>query len=169
MKANGQGFHPLFEKNYVGQFFTLFLDTFLKKNIFGGVGSGTLLPKISPRAWSFRSKKKFPWHALLWICHGKNRNPLFNPFLCGGSKQLKEAIYESVDVIHSKSEPTDPNGDTKQFELSANLFKNATKWPKMTQNGPKMTPGFTHFFCNFFFTEKAVPQTFSLLECMLII
>ena len=28
-------------------------------------------------------------------------------------------------------------------------------------------PGFTHFFCNFFLTEKAVPQTFSLLECML--
>ena len=25
---------------------------------------------------------------------------------------------------------------------------------------------FTHFFRNFFFTEKAVPQTFSLLECM---
>ena len=52
---------------------------------------------------------------------------------------MKEAIYESVDVIHSKSEPTDPNGATKQFELSANLFKNATKWPKMTQNGPRMT------------------------------
>ena len=38
--------------------------------------------------------------------------------------------------------------------------------PKMTQNGPKITPGFTHFFRNFFFTEKAVPQTFSLLECV---
>ena len=29
-----------------------------------------------------------------------------------------------------------------------------------------MTAGFTHFFRNFFLTEKAVPQTFSLLECM---
>ena len=44
--------------------------------------------------------------------------------------------------------------------------KNDPKWTKITPNGPKMTPGFTHFFRNFFFTEKAVPQTFSLLECM---
>ena len=44
--------------------------------------------------------------------------------------------------------------------------KNDQKWPKMTSNGPKMTPGFTHFFRNFFLIEKAVPQTFSLLECM---
>ena len=29
-----------------------------------------------------------------------------------------------------------------------------------------VTPGFTHFFRNFFLTEKAVLQTFSLLECM---
>ena len=46
----------------------------------------------------------------------------------------------------------------------------AQKLPKMAQNypnGPKMTPGFTHFFRNFFLTEKAVPQIFSLLECML--
>ena len=38
------------------------------------------------------------------------------------------------------------------------MAQNYPKWPKMT-------PGFTHFFRNFF-TEKAVPQTFSLLECM---
>ena len=44
--------------------------------------------------------------------------------------------------------------------------KNDPKWPKITQNGPKMTPGFTHFVRNFFLTEKVVPQTFSLLECM---
>ena len=44
--------------------------------------------------------------------------------------------------------------------------KNDPKWPTITPNGPKMTPGFTHFFRIFFFTEKAVPQTFSLLECM---
>ena len=43
--------------------------------------------------------------------------------------------------------------------------KNDPKWPKITSNGPKMTPAFTHFFRNFF-TEKAVPQTFFLLECM---
>ena len=30
-----------------------------------------------------------------------------------------------------------------------------------------MTPGFTHFFRNFFLTEKAVPQTSLLLECMI--
>ena len=46
------------------------------------------------------------------------------------------------------------------------MAQNDPKWPKMTSNGPKMTPGFTHFFHNFFLTEKAVPQTFSLLECM---
>ena len=43
--------------------------------------------------------------------------------------------------------------------------KNDPKWPEINPNGPNMTPGFTHFFRNFF-TEKAVPQTFSLLECM---
>ena len=58
------------------------------------------------------------------------------------------------------------HGTANKFELSANLSKNATKWPKkwpnMTQNGPKMTRTFSQFF----FTEKAVPQTFLLLECM---
>ena len=44
--------------------------------------------------------------------------------------------------------------------------KNDPKWPTITPNGPKMTPGLTHFFRKFFLTEKAVPQTFSLLECM---
>ena len=43
--------------------------------------------------------------------------------------------------------------------------KNDPKWPKITSNEPKMMPGFTHFFRNFL-SEKAVPQTFSLLECM---
>ena len=45
-------------------FFALFLDTFFKKKtFFGGLGGGhlgTLLPKISPRAWSFRCKIKIP-------------------------------------------------------------------------------------------------------------
>ena len=39
-------------------------------------------------------------------------------------------------TVHSKSEPHDPNGAAKKFELSANLSKNATKWPK---NDPKWT------------------------------
>ena len=38
------------------------------------------------------------------------------------------------ESIHSKSEFRDSNGTAKQFELSANLSKNATKWPK---NGQK--------------------------------
>ena len=33
------------------------------------------------------------------------------------------------------------------------------EWPKMAQKWPALFP-------QFFFTEKAVPQTFSLLECM---
>ena len=44
--------------------------------------------------------------------------------------------------------------------------------PKMTQNGPKL-PKWSKFdvqiyalFPQFFLTEKAIPQTFSLLECM---
>ena len=61
----------------------------------------------------------------------------------------------------------------------------AQKWPKITQNGPKMTKmaqngqkitqsdpkwpkNDPHFSRNFFLTEKAIPQTFSLLECMYI-
>ena len=41
--------------------------------------------------------------------------------------------------------------------------KNYPKWPKITPNGPNVTSGFTQFF----FTEKAVPQTFLLLEYMM--
>ena len=37
-------------------------------------------------------------------------------------------------VIHSKSEDPDPNYPAKRFEFSANLSKDATKWPK---NDPK--------------------------------
>ena len=40
--------------------------------------------------------------------------------------------------IHSKSEPHDPNGAAKKIELSANLSKYATKWPKNGQKWPKM-------------------------------
>ena len=58
----------------------------------------------------------------------------------------QEPFPESIqsDTIHSKSEDPDPNYPAKEFEFSANLSKNATKWPKkwpkMTQNGPNMTP-----------------------------
>ena len=79
-----------------------------------------------------------------------------------------------VEGIHSKSEDSGIYYPAKKFELSANFFKNATKWPKMTQNDPKwpkhdpklpkitpncpkMTPGFSHFFRNFFLLQ---------LECM---
>ena len=36
MKASGQGFHPLFEKNYVGQFFHPFFGHFSQKTHFWG-------------------------------------------------------------------------------------------------------------------------------------
>ena len=102
--------------------------------------------------------------------------------------------------IHSKSESRDSNNPARKFELSANLSKNATKWPKndpkwtkvaqiwphmalewpnmiqsgpkLTQNGPKLPKWpkndarINALFPQFFFNEKAVPQTFSLLECM---
>ena len=42
-------------------------------------------------------------------------------------------------IIHYKSESRDPNGAAKKFELSANLSKNATKWPKMAKNDQNMT------------------------------
>ena len=54
----------------------------------------------------------------------------------------------------------------KMAQNEPRMTQNDLKWPKITPNGPKMTPGFTHFFRNFFLTEKAIPQTFSLLECM---
>ena len=59
-----------------------------------------------------------------------------------------------------------PN-DQRMTQNDPKWPENDPKWPKITPNDPKMTPEFTHFFCNFF-TEKAVPQTFSFLECMLI-
>jgi len=51
----------------------------------------------------------------------------------------------------------------QKIELSANLSKNATEWPK---NGPKWPKYNPNFFRIFFWTEKAVPQTLLLLECM---
>ena len=43
-----------------------------------------------------------------------------------------------------------------------NMTQKGPKWPKNDPKWPKNDP---HFFRNFL-TEKAVPQTFSLLECM---
>ena len=62
----------------------------------------------------------------------------------------------------AKNDPEWP----KVAKILPKMAPNDPKWPKITPNGPNMTPGFTHFFRNFFLTEKAVPQTFSLLECM---
>ena len=55
--------------------------------------------------------------------------------------------------------------------------KMTQKWPKMIQNGPKLTQNYSKWpkndaricalFPQFFLTEKTVPQTFSLLECVL--
>ena len=48
--------------------------------------------------------------------------------------QCQQLRFKIVNCIHSKSEDLDPNYPAKKFELSANLSKYATKWPK---NGPK--------------------------------
>ena len=42
--------------------------------------------------------------------------------------------YQHAAPIHSKSEDSRIYYPAKKFELSANLFKHATKWPK---NGKK--------------------------------
>ena len=47
-------------------------------------------------------------------------------------------MKNGVSVIHSKSEDRDPKNPAKKIELSANLSKNATKWPKNGQKLPKM-------------------------------
>ena len=46
-------------------------------------------------------------------------------------------VRQLLAGIHSKSE-FHPNGVGNKFELSANLSKNATKWPKMTPKWPKV-------------------------------
>ena len=46
-----------------------------------------------------------------------------------------------------EASPSTPNGATKKFELSANLSKNATKWPKNDPKWPKNDP---RLFRNFF-------------------
>ena len=46
------------------------------------------------------------------------------------------------------------------------LSKNYPKWPKITPKWPKNDARIYPLFPQFFLTEKAVPQTFSLLECM---
>ena len=72
-------------------FFTLFLDTFLNFLTFWGVRRGTLGDTFAqniPSGMIFPVQKKFPWHALLWICHGKNR-----------SHPPKNALYHTVQMV----------------------------------------------------------------------
>ena len=90
-KLTDRAFIHSLRKIMLVNFSPFFWTLFSKKTFFGGLGGGhlgTLLPKISPRAWSFRCKKKFPWHALLWICHGKNR-----------SHPPKNALYHTVQMV----------------------------------------------------------------------
>ena len=91
---------------------------------------------------------------------------------------MRLSTYSKVLIIHSKSEDPDPNYPAKEIKLSANLSKNAMKWPKnshkwpkmaqiwpkmakissrMTQNGPKMT---RTFFRNFFWLKRRFRQLF---------
>ena len=53
-----------------------------------------------------------------------------------------DPIYkeQNQNTIHSKNEDSWIKNPAKKIELSANLSKNAIKWPKMTQNGPKLPP-----------------------------
>ena len=68
--------------------------------------------------------------------------------------ELQKAIQiAQMHICHKKW----PKNDLK-------LPKIAQKWPridpKMTQNGPKITPGFTHFFRNFFLLKKRFRKLF---------
>ena len=73
--------------------------------------------------------------------------------LAGRAVAMPLLLLFHTTCIHSKSEPHDPNGAAKKLNF-----------PQIICH--EMTPGFTHFFRNFFLTEKAIPQTFSLLKCM---
>ena len=57
----------------------------------------------------------------------------------------------SAAPMHCGSIAMEPQ---KEIELSANLSKNATKWPKndpkLAQNDPKWPKNDQHFFRNFF-------------------
>ena len=46
------------------------------------------------------------------------------------------------------------------------MTQNYPKWPKITPKWPKYDARIYTLFPQFFLTEKAVPQTFLLLECM---
>ena len=81
-----------------------------------------------------------------------------------------------------KASPVAPTGPEKNLIFHKFFLlrtrKMAQKWPKMTQNGPKWPkydpkwpkndPKWPENFPQFLLTEKAVPQTFSLLECMML-
>ena len=58
-----------------------------------------------------------------------------------------------------------PNGP-RMTQNDPKRPKNYPKWPKNYPKWPKNDARIYALFSQFFFTEKAVPQTFSLLECM---
>ena len=62
----------------------------------------------------------------------ENGDNFISVFLKKKKKNFRLNVRERT--IHSKSEPHDLNRAAKKFELSANLSKYATKWPK---NGQK--------------------------------
>ena len=73
----------------------------------------------------------------------------------------------------SLATPTIPQKNMKMAKNGPNMTPNGLKWPKTAKKLPKITPKWPKndariyaLFPNFFLTEEAVPQTFSLLECM---
>ena len=59
-----------------------------------------------------------------------------------------------------------PKYDSKWPKMAQELTQNDPKWPKNDPKWPKYDARIYALFPQFFSTEKAVPQTFSLLECM---
>ena len=132
MKANGQGFHPLFEKNYVGQFFTLFLDTFLKKNIFWGVGSGTLWDTFAqniPSGMIFPVQKKIPVACLTLDLPWEKPKPTFQPVSLWWVK--------AIEGGHLKASPLTPTGPQNNLNFPQICSKMPQNGPKMSKNDPK--------------------------------
>ena len=60
-----------------------------------------------------------------------------------------------------------PNGP-RMTQNDPNGLKNDRKWPKITPKWPKSDARIYALFQQFFLSEKAVLQTFSLLECMFV-
>ena len=62
--------------------------------------------------------------------------------------------------------PKMPKNGPKMTQSGPNMTQNGPKWPKNNPKWPKMAQKWPALFPQFFLTGKAVPQTFSLLECM---